>query len=155
MLPQTNPNATAPVASPLAPPVNTDNAFAQAPDSAPISQPINGAELAANKHRPDGLMSGVVIMARANYGVAGPFVPNGGERAFANQLNGNTYGGAVMGSPYKPLYTLSPYGEPVPIGGTRAPANQLGPAKSPIVIVSPEGPVSGPASPGTASLPSK
>lgn len=131
------------------------NPAASVPDTVPTSQPITGAELAANKHRYDAMTAGQVLVEPTNWGTSGPYRPEGGNRAFPDQLNGNTYGAAVLGSPYRPLYTLSPYGEPVPKGGSRAPANQLRPAGTGwVVTVSPEGPVVV-APPGVASLPTK
>lgn len=138
MRPRQNVNATPPY------PISTPWVYPNLPVSTPV--------IARNIYRPNNMNVGPVVVLPTNWGGTGTGLPSGGERAFADQLNANTYG-AAMGypPPTAPRWTPLPYGPPVPSGGNRAPANQMLAAKAGISTAGPAAPVSG-APPGPSYI---
>ena len=131
------------------------NATSPYPTSTPWAAPalpVSTAVIAANNYRPNAMNVGLVVVLPTNWGGDGTGLPEGGERAFADQLNANT-AGAAEGYPtaHVPRWTPLPYGPPVPSGGNRAPANQLRPAIATFVTAGPAAPVSG-APPGPSYI---
>ena len=138
MQPRINVNATSPWET------NT-------PWLAPL-QAVSSAVIAANNYRRNLLDVGPVVVEPTNWGGDGTGLPNGGDRAFPDQLNGLTYGAAVgLPTAYVPRWTSLPYGPPVPSGGNRAPADQMRPATAPISTAGPAAPVTG-APPGPSYI---
>jgi hypothetical protein len=131
------------------------NATAPYPTSTPWKEagpPVSTVVIAANNYRPNTMDVGPVTIQPTNWGGTGTGLPSGGERTFADQLNGLTYG-AAEGLPvaHVPRWTPLPYGKPTPQGGNRAPANDMRPAKAGISTAGPAAPVTS-APPGPSYL---
>ncbi len=122
--------------------VNATSPFETATPWLAPAPPVSTAAIAANNYRRNLMDVGPVVTEPTNWGGGGTGLPDGGDRAFPNELNGLTYGAATgTPGPYVPRWTSLPYGPPVPTGGNRAPANQMRPAKAPVSTAGPAAPV--------------
>lgn len=135
-------------------PVPNVNATPPYPTSTPWKGPqqVSTARIAANNFRPNVMNVGPVVIIPTNWGGDGTDAPDGGWRAFPDQLNGNSYGAATgVPGPFVPRWTPLPYGPPVPSGGSRSAPTQMRPAKAPLSTAGPRAPVLG-APPGPSSI---